>query len=108
MSNIQLKMGQSNPNHNYLLHYSYEVPDPSGEDGDNWNYNGEISTYILSDLFKDACDEVEDSTSMYPQTNIFDEILKNALDCSGEDTSDWENIEFNSATPFDKRKRSWG
>lgn len=109
MSNIQLKMGQSSPTHNYLLHYTYEVPDhPFMEDGDdNWICDGEISTSISPDLFKDACDDaVGDGSRMFPDTTIFDDILDNAL--LDVDTSNWENIEFVSATPFDKRKRSWG
>ena len=105
MTNIQLKMGQSSPTHNYLLHYTYEVPDPYEEDGENWSYDGEVSTYILPEEFKNACDE-GDRSRMYPETNLFDDILNNAL--LDEDTSNWENIEFLSATPFDKRKRSWG
>ena len=107
MSNVELKMGQSSPTHNYLIHYTYEVPDPYEEDGENWSYDGEISTHICSETFKNACDEAEgDGSRMYPDTNLFSDILDNAL--LDVDTSNWENIEFSSATPFDKRKRSWG
>ena len=100
-----MKRGQSNPTHNYLLRYSYEVLDPYEKDGENWSYNGEVSTYILPEEFKNAC-EFADGPEMYPDTYLFQEILDHAL--LDEDTSNWENIEFLSATPFDKRKRSWG
>ena len=111
MSNTKLKIGQSSPTHDYLLRYSYEVSDhPYMEDGDdNWICDGEISTSIDPDLFKDACDDAEgDGSTRYPETNLFDDILWNTLCNSDVDTSNWENWEFISATPFDKRKRSWG
>ena len=107
MSNIQLKMGQSNPTHNYLLHYRYEAPDPYEEDGENCSYDGEVSTYILPEEFKNACEFADDSYWMN-DTHLFQETLDYALVDADEDTSNWENIEFVSATPFDKRRRSWG
>ena len=75
---------------------------------ENLEYDGEISTYIPPQTIKVAFDEVEDSSSMYPQTSTFDSLLEHALSMSDEDTSDWENLEFLSAISFDKRKRSWG
>ena len=108
MSNIQLKMGQSNPTHNYLLRYSYEAPDPYEEDGENLSYDGEVSTYILPEEFKNACEFADDSYEKMTDTHFFQETLDHALADADEDTSNWENIEFVSATPFDKRKGSWG
>ena len=110
MSNIQLKKGKTNSTNKYLLQYTYEVPDhPMMEDGDdNWICDGEIETWIDPDLFKDACDEGDDSSVRFPETTIFDGILDNALTWSGVDMSGWENIEFISATALDKRQKSWG